>query len=862
MMGASIVPSDQKRRYDLKQTYEVSGMSCAACSTRVERAVSQVEGVLAVSVNLLTNSMQVELANDAVGGAVLHAVERVGYEASLRGAMEQRAVPSAQSLRTTELHHMRTRWMASLALLIPLMYLAMHHMLNEWIGLPVPPFMNIFHGTENALAFGFAQFLLLLPILYLNRSYFAKGFRALWQRSPNMDSLIALGSAAATLYGVFAVFQIGYGLGHGDLLLVERYSMDLYFESAGTILTLITLGKFLEETSKGRTSEAIEKMIGLAPKTALVERDGVEREVQLAELVVGDVLLLKPGSRVPVDGVIVEGASHLDESAMTGESLPVEKTVGDSVLGGTLNKAGFLKCRATRVGEDTTLAQIIRLMEEAGAAKAPIAKIADKISAVFVPVVIAIALLAAAIWLILGESATFALSIAISVLVISCPCALGLATPVAIMVGTGKGAEYGILVKSGEALELLHAVDTVVLDKTGTLTEGRPQVTDVLSFALPEKELLRLAAGLEAASEHPLAEAVLGYAEYNGITPAPVTDFQAIFGKGLYAKIEGTRYLAGNATLLREEGVPFEKHEADIARLADEGKTPLLFADETKLLGILAVSDPVKSTSRAALDHFRSLGMETLMLTGDHKRTAAALQKQLGIEMAFAEVLPQDKEGHIAALQKQGRCVAMIGDGINDAPALARADVGIAIGAGADVAIESADVVLMRGDLNDAVTAIRLSRAVLRNIKENLFWAFFYNTLGIPLAAGLFIPFGLKLNPMFAAAAMSLSSVFVVLNALRLRRFRANTSVQPLNQEETISMKETNEKNLSIHIEGMSCMHCSGTVEKALNALPGVQASVSLEEKCAHVTLPAEMDSKALRETVEQAGYTVTGIEE
>lgn len=841
----------------MRQDFDVSGMSCAACSTRVERAVSQLAGVEHVSVNLLTKRMQVDFAETTLDAPkIISTVERAGYSASLRGAAGTQGAnkPSPQSVRQVELAAMSRRLYGSLILLVPLMYLAMHHM----IGLPVPSFMLVFHGAENALIFGFAQFLLLLPILYLNRSYFLSGVRALWYRSPNMDSLIALGSAAAIFYGIFAIFQIGFGLGHGDLALVEHYRMDLYFESAGTILTLITLGKYLETRSKGRTSEAIEKMVGLAPKTALVERGGETHELPIEALQLGDVVLLKPGGSVPVDGVILEGASSLDEAAMTGESLPVEKTVGDTVLGGTINKAGFLKFRATRVGEDTSLAQIIRLMEEAGASKAPIAKLADKISGVFVPIVIGIALLSALIWLVLGESATFALSIAISVLVISCPCALGLATPVAIMVGTGKGAEQGILIKSGAALELLHAVDTVVLDKTGTLTEGRPCVTDVLVFSDTEDALLRLAMSLESASEHPLAEAVITAARARGLTPLPVTDFSAIFGRGLKGRIDEQAYYAGNEALMAQLGIDTEPHRAAIIRLADEGKTPLLFASATQILGILAVADPLKATSRPALDALRALGLETVMLTGDHKRTAAALQKTLGIETAFAEVLPHEKEGHIKALQEKGRRVAMIGDGINDAPALARADVGLAIGAGADVAIESADVVLMRGDLRDAVTAIRLSRAVLRNIKENLFWAFFYNTLGIPLAAGLLIPFGLRLNPMFAAAAMSLSSVFVVLNALRLKRFRVTHTNDK--KEETVTMPK--EKTLTIFIEGMSCQHCSRAVEQALNALPGVAATVDLEKKCAHLTAPTALSAETLEACISQAGYTVTSLAE
>ncbi len=847
----------------MQQTFDITGMTCSACAARVEKSVSKVQGVKEVSVNLLTNSMRVQTDEEATAADdIIRAVVQAGYGAMQRGAPQggqtaqaaERAAP-----RQSELKQMRARLLLSALFLVPLLYLAMHHMLWEWVRLPIPSFMTAaFHGPENALSFGFAQFLLLLPILYGNRRYFSGGFRSLWQRSPNMDSLIAIGSLAATLYGVFAIFRIGYGLGHGDLLLVERYSMDLYFESAGTILTLITLGKFLETKSKGRTSEAIEKLIDLAPQTALVERDGVVQELPVGQVLLGDLILLKPGSSVPVDGVVVEGASHVDESAMTGESIPAEKTEGDTVLAGTMNQAGFLKVRTTRIGADTTLSQIIRLVEDASADKAPIAKLADRIAGVFVPVVMLIALISALVWVFVGASLEFALSIGISVLVISCPCALGLATPVAVMVGTGKGAEHGILIKTGEALESLRAVDTVILDKTGTITEGKPRVVQVASPLWEQGDFLALAAGLEAGSEHPLAAAIVAHAGSLGVTPATVSDFTAVFGKGVRGRVEGRLYLAGNAALLQEQGLDLSDWTSQINQMADEGMTPILFADETQCLGIIAVADTVKPSSRAAIAALRRQGLHVVMLTGDHGRTARAIQQQLDIPEVVAQVLPQEKERHVAAWQEKGHRVCMIGDGINDAPALTRADVGMAIGAGTDVAIESADVVLMRSDLMDAVRAIRLSRATLRNIKQNLFWAFFYNVIGIPLAAGLlYLPLGWTLNPMFAAAAMSLSSVFVVLNALRLKTCRL--SIQEMNQEEF--PMQTQEIKLDMMIDGMSCTHCSSAVEKALRALPGVEALVSLEEKKASITAPPETTQQSLRAAVEQAGYTVTGIQ-
>lgn len=764
-----------------KEKFSVTGMSCSACSAHVEKSVSALKGVQQVTVNLLTNSMQVEYDEAAVSEKdIVKAVKKGGYGASpdQAGKAKSGAAPRDVNAESAgELKLMKKRFIVSLCFLVPLMYLSMHHMFLEWFGLPVPPIVTqYFHGAENAVTFALTQLLLLLPIVFANQKYFRNGFKSLFHGAPNMDSLIAIGASAAIAYGLFALYRIGYGLGHGDIAVVEQYSMDLYFESAGTILTLITLGKYLETKSKGRTGEAITKLMNLAPKTAWVVREGGEVEIPVEDIQVGDIIAVKPGSSIPVDGVITRGSTSVDESAITGESIPVEKKEGDQVISATVNKAGSIQFRATKVGEDTTISQIVRLVEEASASKAPIAKLADKIAGIFVPTVISIAVLAAVVWLLTGATVEFALSIGISVLVISCPCALGLATPVAIMVGTGKGAENGILIKSGDALEAAHSIDTVVLDKTGTITQGTPKVTDVIPLEESEEKLLTVAYSLEKQSEHPLAGAVSAYAQEQGVPYVESADFRAEFGRGVSAVLEGKPCFAGNTAYLEELGILKEnrdKVEEIVSRLADEGKTPLLFAEGEKLLGIIAAADVVKPTSKEAIRRFKELGIETVMLTGDNARTAEAIRRSLDIPQVISQVLPQDKERKIAEFQSKGKKVAMIGDGVNDAPALTRADVGIAIGAGSDVAIESADIVLVKSDLLDAVTAVRLSRAVMRNIKENLFWAFFYNSIGIPLAAGvLFAWLGIKLNPMFAAAAMSLSSVCVVSNALRLKFFK------------------------------------------------------------------------------------------
>ena len=847
----------------MKTKFDVTGMTCAACQAHVEKSVRKLPGVSQVNVNLLQNNMTVEYDDKTLGPeAIIHAVEAGGYGASLPGAKGAAGQKSAVDQAKEETRQMKFRLIVSFAFLIPLFYLSMGHMM----GWPLP---SLFLGNENAITFAFTQLLLSLPVAYVNRKYFINGFKSLFHGSPNMDSLIAIGSTAAIVYGIYAIYKIGYGLGHGDAHLVHQYSMDLYFETSAMILSLITLGKFLESRSKGKTSEAITKLMDLAPKTAFVERDGAEVEIPVEEV--------RPGQSVPVDGVVVEGATAIDESALTGESIPVEKEPGDRVTGATINKTGFFKFRADKVGEDTALAQIIRLVEEASASKAPIAKLADKVSAVFVPAVIAIAVVATIVWLLLGRSFEYAMSIGIAVLVISCPCALGLATPTAIMVGTGKGAEYGILIKSAEALETAKHVDTVVLDKTGTVTQGKPQVTDVITApGVDEKGLLSLAAALEKPSEHPLAEAVLQYAQGQGIAAAPVEGFQAISGRGVAATVAGRRAYAGNLELLGENGIVPGALAEQGARLAAEGKTPLYFADEQGPLGLIAVADVLKESSPAAVRELRQMGIDVVMLTGDNSTTAQAIGRQAGIEKVVAGVLPGDKERHVRQLQEQGKKVAMVGDGINDAPALARADVGIAIGAGTDVAIESADVVLMRSDLLDVSTAIQLSKATIRNIKENLFWALFYNSIGIPLAAGVFITtLGWKLNPMFGAAAMSLSSVCVVSNALRLKFFKpkrlaydgpqridtTHVEVIDANQIEK-EQHETGGKTMkkTLMIDGMMCQHCVKHVTDALSALPGCRVDVSLENKCAEVEMSQELDNATLTKAVTDAGYTVTDI--
>ena len=843
--------------YAMKQKFDVTGMTCSACSAHVEKAVCKLEGVRTVQVNLLSNSMQVEYDEGVLSAeGISSAVGQAGYAARPAGAQKTAAAAVREDPMAGELESMKRRMAASFCFLLPLFYISMGHML----GAPLPGFLL---GRENAFAFAFVQLLLTLPILYINDKYFKVGFKTLFKGAPNMDTLIAVGSSAAVVYGIFAIFQIGFGLGHGDWAKVEKYHMDLYFESAGMILTLITLGKFLETRSKGKTSEAITRLMDLAPKTARVLRDGQEVEVPVEEVQAGDLLVVRPGQSIPVDGVVVEGRSSVDESALTGESMPVDKAPGDKVATASLNKSGAFTMRAVHVGEDTTLAQMIRLVEEASSSKAPIAKLADQVAGVFVPAVMVIAAVTAAAWLLIDGSVTEALTSGVAVLVISCPCALGLATPVAIMVGTGKGAEHGILIKSAEALETLHTIDTVVLDKTGTLTQGKPVVTDILPApGVTEDRLLTMAASLEGSSEHPLAAAILEKAQ--SLPRLAVTDFTAVHGRGVRAALDGELCLGGNLAMLREAGIdPLDLSQTADA-LAAQGKTALYFASEAQKqpLGLIAVADTPKPTSRDAVAAFRELGLDVVMLTGDNQRTAQAIGQELGVTQVLAEVLPQDKERKVFQLQQEGKRVAMIGDGINDAPALARADVGLAIGAGTDVALESADIVLMKSDLLDAAAAVELSRATIRNIKQNLFWAFFYNTLGIPLAAGVFVGLGLlnwRLDPMFAAAAMSLSSVTVVSNALRLRFFKSKFQTEPKSE---MQQGGTTVMNKTMKIEGMMCTHCTGRVEKALAAIDGVdKVEMSLEGKSAALTLSKDVDNQVLTGAVTEAGYEVVSVE-
>ena len=842
----------------MREKFTVTGMTCSACSAHVEKAVSKLEGVSRVNVNLLGGTMQVDYDPAAQSpDSIIAAVVDSGYGAQIPGkAGKKEAAAAGVPSMEEELKGMKRRLIVSFVFLIPLFYLSMGHMM----GWPIP---HVFHGTQNALIFALTQFLLLLPIMYVNDKYYKVGFKTLAHRSPNMDSLIALGSAAAVIYGVAAIFEIGWGLGHGDLDRVERWSMDLYFESAGMILALITLGKYLETRSKGKTGEAISRLMDLAPKTATVLRGGQEAVIPVEEVAVGDLIVVRPGQAIPVDGEIVEGSSSIDESALTGESIPVDKGPGDKVAAAAINKSGAFTFKATRVGDDTTLAQMIALVDEAASSKAPIAKLADKVAGVFVPVVICIALVTAAVWFFATGDFTRALTAGVAVLVISCPCALGLATPVAIMVGTGKGAENGILFKSAEALEGLRSIQTVVLDKTGTVTQGKPVVTDLKPLGeTTEEELLCVAASLEKPSEHPLAQAVVAEAEQRNIPLVPAQEFQAVHGRGVTATVQGARFLAGNKAMMEENQIDLTAAGEAPEALAGAGKTPLYFAQDGRLIGIVAVADTVKPTSAAAIAALRDLGLEVVMLTGDNRRTAQAIAKELALTDVVAEVLPQDKEKVIADLQAKGKKVAMVGDGINDAPALARSDVGLAIGAGTDVAIESADVVLMKSDLMDAVTAVELSKATIKNIKENLFWAFFYNAICIPLAAGAFYPiFHIQLSPMIAAAAMSLSSVCVVSNALRLKLFKPrHTAPKTAVPEEKIKkegVKHTMEKK--IVIEGMMCQHCVAHVTEALTKLDGVTAVVDLETKTATVT--GDATDEALKQAVANAGYTVTSIQ-
>ena len=852
----------------MKEKFDVTGMTCSACSSRVEKCVRQLEGMDDVTVNLLTNSMQVEFDESKLStDDIITAVTQAGYGASVKmdsvqpHTVQQAAPANRENPMETQLKEMKHRLIVSFVFLIPLMYVSMGHM----IGLPLPSFLS---GHANAISFAFTQFLLALPIAYVNRKFYIKGFGSLAHGAPNMDSLVAIGSTAAMAYGIFAIYRMSYGLGIDDMALVASYHENLYFESSVMILALITIGKYLETRSKGKTSEALTHLMDLAPKTALIERNGEQMEVPVEQVLIGDTVIVKPGQRIPVDGVIIEGHTSIDQSAITGESIPVEKEPGDAVIAATMNKGGFIRFTANKVGSDTTFAQIIRLVEDASATKAPIAKLADQIAGVFVPIVIGIALITAGVWIFSGATFEFALNCAISVLVISCPCALGLATPVAIMVGTGKGAEHGILIKSGQALETAHNINTVVLDKTGTITQGKPVVTDVLlSENISREKLLGLAASLEKLSEHPLADAVVAEAEKIGYESLNVSGFNQIPGQGVTGIIDGELVLAGNRRLMEAYNIPGGALMTKGEELASDGKTPLYFAKDSKLLGVIAVADVVKPTSAQAIAELSGMGIEVVMLTGDNAKTAEAIRRQVGVDRVVVEVFPHDKEQEIRRLQNEGKKVAMVGDGINDAPALARADVGIAIGAGTDIAMESADIVLMKSDLLDVVTAIQLSKATIRSIKQNLFWAFIYNIIGIPVAAGLFfIPFALKLNPMIGAFAMSFSSVFVVTNALRLRWFKPKRITNKNNSvDETVSAQTETEGENSMEkllkIEGMMCNHCVMHVQKTLAAIPGVaEATVSLDEKNAKVKLNQDVADEVFKTAIEDAGYQLAEI--
>ena len=835
--------------------YNVTGMSCAACSARVEKAVSKVPGVTACSVSLLTNSMGVE--GTAAPETVIAAVQEAGYGASLKGA--GKAAPSMSEaeaqLEDHETPKLKRRLLWSLGFLIVLMYFSMGHMMWGW---PLPSFYN-----GNHIAMGLTQLLLTVVIMVINQKFFISGFKSLWHRAPNMDTLVALGSAAAFIYSTYALFAMTDAQVKGDMDGVMKYMMDFYFESAAMILTLITVGKMLEARSKGKTTDALKGLMKLAPKTACILRDGTEVTVPVNQVQKDDVFLVRPGESIPVDGVVLEGSSAVNEAALTGESIPADKAAGDSVSAATVNQSGFLKCRATRVGEDTTLSQIIQMVSDAAATKAPIAKIADKVSGVFVPAVICIALVTTAVWLLIGQSFGYALARGISVLVISCPCALGLATPVAIMVGSGLGAKNGILFKTAASLEETGRIEIVALDKTGTITSGEPKVTDIVpADGGDETTLLRSALALEQKSEHPLARAVLQHCREAGITAGDVSEFKALPGNGLTAVLDGVTICGGNLDFIGSRAEVTDKMRAEAEKLSESGKTPLFFAAGDRLLGIIAVADVIKEDSPQAVRELQNMGIQVVMLTGDNERTAKAIGAQAGVDQVIAGVLPDGKETEIRRLMQRGK-VAMVGDGINDAPALTRANIGIAIGAGTDVAIDAADVVLMKSRLSDVPAAIRLSRATLRNIHENLFWAFFYNTIGIPIAAGVFIPLGLTLNPMLGAAAMSLSSFCVVSNALRLNLFKLrdashdhkrNTHLKEI-REETNSMEKT------MKIKGMMCGHCEATVKKALEAVPGVsEAKVSHENGTAVVTLSAPVDDSVLKNAVEAKDYTVTEI--
>lgn len=840
----------------MEKKFDVSGMTCSSCVANVTKAVEKLDGVTDANVNLMTNSMKVNFDENIVDDEkIIGAVEKIGYGASPAGEKTKKEDKPLDD-REKALKH---RLISSSIFMLILMYIAMGPMVN----LPTP---GIFHGREGSIIFAFSQFLLALPVVYINRDFYISGFKGLKNGAPNMDSLVAIGSLAALVYGIFAIYMMAYGFGQGDMELVDAYRHNLYFESSAMILTLITVGKYLEEKSKNKTRSSLANLMDLAPKMATVIEDGEEVVKNIEDVSVGDILLVRPGESVAVDGKVIEGASSLDESAVTGESIPVQKSVGDRVISASINTTGSFKFQAEKVGEDTTISQIIKLVDEANQSKAPIAKLADEIAGVFVPAVLIIAALTFGVWMVLGYGFENALNFAISVLVISCPCALGLATPVSIMVATGKSADFGLLFKNAEVLENLHKIDVIVMDKTGTITEGKPILTDIVTD-LDEEKFLKIAGSIEKNSQHPLASAIINYAQENDIDLEEITNFNSVSGRGLNGEIAGNKYLAGNIEYMLEEKIDLKDFQAKAEELAGEGKTSMYFANESEVLGIISVKDLPKESSKDAIKLLRDMGKKIIMLTGDNEKTAEAIADEIGVDQTLAGLLPQDKNKEIDKIQKSGKKVLMIGDGINDAPSLAKADIGMAIGHGTDVAIESSDVVLMRSDLLDVVSALELSKATIKNIKQNLFWAFFYNTIGIPLAAGLLFPaFGIKLSPMFAALAMSLSSVFVVNNALRLRRFkprgvkRSLEEAKPSNEKEIVkeeNLIEKNEKRTKIKVEGMTCGHCEKRVADALEKTGKAKDVVANHENSSVEFIDQGLSPEEIENAIEEAGYKI-----
>lgn len=843
----------------MKERFDVSGMTCASCQANVQKAVEKL-GVDFVNVNLISETMTVSYDDGKISeNDIIKAVEKIGYGAKVKNKKNLKE----NNKTFDEEKIVKNRLIISFIFLIPLMYISMGHMIN----LPLPHFLM---GARGSVNFAFLQFLLTLPIVFVNRIFYISGFKALFNKASNMDTLVGLGSFAALIYGIFAIMRMAYGLGFEKFEIVENYRHNLYFESSAMILTLITLGKYFEKKSKGQTKKSLESLMNLAPKKARILKDKKEVEILVEDLKKGDLILVRPGEAIPVDGIVKEGSSLVDESAITGESIPVNKNIGDEVISATLNKQGSFIFEATKVGEDTTLSKIIELVNQANETKAPIAKLADKISAIFVPTVMIISLITFIIWMILGYGFEFSLNFAISVLVISCPCALGLATPMAIMVATGKSAQFGLLFKNAESLENLHKVDTILLDKTGTITEGKPQVTDIIS-EIDENEFIKIASSIENNSEHPLSHAISEYAKAKNIQAKNIEDFEAISGKGIKAKYENKIYYGGNISLMKEKNIDLKSYEKKADKFSNEGKTSMYFADEKNVIGIIAVQDKPKNLSKIAIDEMKKMGYEVRMITGDNEKTAEAIKNALNIDEKYAEVLPQDKEKEIKNLQKLGKKVLMVGDGINDAPALARSDVSMAIGNGTDVAIESADIILINNNILDIVSALKLSKSTIKIIKENLFWAFFYNIIGIPLAAGLLYPaFGLKLSPMFGAFAMSFSSIFVCLNSLRLRKFKANFENEEKIKEEiekeknkNIKEKKMNELNkMIVKVNQMSCNHCKNRVEEILKNISGIEnAEVNLDEKLAEVDYFGAIDENEIKEKINDAGYEFVGIE-